>query len=102
MEKERARERQGVSQQAVDGSLVSFHCWSAHIEDTLGNPVDETRRHRRRQPQLQQPDVPRRPQMAVSPRRSLFQRRVVGQSGEDEQGGGRGVRVGGWTEGQSV
>lgn len=66
-----------TSQQAVDGSLVSLHCWSAHIEDTLGNPANSARRHRRRRPQ-QQPDVPRRPQMAVLPRRSLI---VVGGGG---------------------
>lgn len=43
-------ERGVRSQQAVDGSLVSLHCWLVDFEDTLGNSVDSTCRHRRRQP----------------------------------------------------
>lgn len=82
-------EREVTSQQAVDGSLVSLHCWSADFEDTLGNTADSTRRHRRRQQTTTKHSMA--PQMAVLVRRSLVLKGKTDGAGrmawrEDERG----------------
>lgn len=97
------------SQQAVDGSLVSLHCWLADFADTRGNRKDYRHQMRgslgeggkQREYRAATRDgslVAAVLLLAAGPKRR-------GADGEGDGGVGGmkwGIRVGGRTEGQSV